>query len=55
MTQSIACAQNPPCDGTANSPADGWRQLLYAVNSDPATAQAALPFSTDIRYFPEDP
>jgi hypothetical protein len=55
MTQRIACAQRPSCEGMDNPPADGWRQLLYAVNSDPATAQAALPFSTDIRYFPEEP
>ncbi len=53
LTQRGACNQKGCPPGVNNSPADGWRQLLYAVNSDPATAQPVLSWSTDISWLGE--
>jgi hypothetical protein len=39
-----------PCTGIDNTPAQGWDQLYQQLNSAPATAQASLPWSTDITY-----
>lgn len=37
-------------DSTTLTPAAGWRALYNALNSDPRTAQATLPYATDITW-----
>jgi len=52
LTQHTTC-EIPgvgPCTGIDNTPAQGWNQLDQQLNSSPATAQASLPWSTDITY-----
>jgi hypothetical protein len=52
LTQHTTC-EIPgvgPCTGIDNKPAQGWNQLYRQLNSSPATAQASLPWSTDITY-----
>lgn len=48
LTQYAACAGG--CSGTNNTPAQGWTQLYNALNSDAATAQSTLDYSTDITW-----
>lgn len=47
MTQYTAC-QTQPCPGANNTPTQGWNQLYNALNGSSNTAQASLPWSTDI-------
>ena len=49
FTQYAACSGGG-CSGTNNTPSAGWTQLYNAINSDPATAQSTLDYSTDITW-----
>ena len=50
MTQMQACATNPPCNGTDNTPNTGWQQLWLELNSYDATIQSVLKWSTDASW-----
>jgi len=54
MTQMQACVQRGGSDTTCalldNTPAQGWGQLLDAVNVDTATTLPTIPYSTDIGW-----
>jgi hypothetical protein len=52
LTQRQACDQNPgasECVNANNTPEQGWKLLLDALNADSRTAQD-LPWATDIRF-----
>jgi hypothetical protein len=54
MTQMQACQQRRSsdslCDILDNTPAEGWGQLVDAVNADAFTEQPLPQYSTDIRW-----
>jgi hypothetical protein len=50
ITQHQACQQVGGCQGTDNSPRQGWRELWRDVSAQRQTRIASLPFSTDITY-----
>lgn len=49
LTQQEACTTNGPCNGTDNSPSQGWTQLFNAINADGRTAMTPT-YSTDMSY-----
>jgi hypothetical protein len=52
MTQMVACQQRGgnECETLDNTPAEGWGQLVDAVNAETYTEQPYPQFSTDIRW-----
>ena len=51
MTQWQACQQYPgKCEGTDNSPSEGWTQLFGEINYWSVTAQSTIPWLTDIKW-----
>ena len=54
MTQMQACQQrlasDPSCSSLDNTPAEGWGQLVDAVNAETFTEQPLPQYSTDIRW-----
>jgi hypothetical protein len=53
MTQMQACQQrsdDPDCPELDNTPAEGWGQLVDAVNAETYTAQPFPQYSTDIKW-----
>ncbi len=49
LTQWQACRDVGGCNGTDNTPHQGWSQLQAALNADPRTAMP-LPFPSDITW-----
>ncbi len=52
MTQMVACQQRggTECNTLDNTPAEGWLQLVTAINAETFTAQPFLQYSTDIKW-----
>ena len=52
MTQMQACQQRggSECDTLDNTPAEGWGQLVDAINADPLTVSPLPVWSTDIKW-----
>ncbi|HAL16417.1 MAG TPA: hypothetical protein DCP32_06590 [Anaerolineaceae bacterium] len=52
MTQMQACQQRggTECNTLDNTPAEGWGQLVDAINAETFTAQPFLQYSTDIKW-----
>lgn len=48
LTQYAACQTNP-CNGTDNTPAQGWTNLQNRLNDDTRTADP-VEYSTDITW-----
>jgi hypothetical protein len=51
LTQWQACQTHGPCNGTDNTPEEGWSQLQEKVNSDVRTEQPII-YSSDISWPP---
>lgn len=51
MTQYGACQQRGGCNGTMNTPQQGWNQLWKYTFADPDTRMDGLRWMTDIRYW----
>ena len=49
-TQYQACQQTGGCQGTNNTPGQGWQQLYNALQSSPVTAQPKVWDSTDFQW-----
>ena len=52
LTQWGACQTYGPCNGTDNTPEEGWQQLQEKLNADERTAQPVI-YSSDISWPPE--
>lgn len=51
LTQWQACQTNGPCNGTDNTPEEGWTQLQAKLNSDERTRQPII-YTSDISWLP---
>lgn len=50
FTQQRACQDRPACEGTDNTPENGWTQFWLELNNDADTTQPFLSNLTDVRW-----